>query len=194
MNNVIEKLRGMFKENFQFLREECKEVITTQDNNIVQSCLNIFDIMFDELRENQELDKLSQFDADMCCSMVMIFSFVWSAGANLQDSIKENSRVKFSQQIKNKILKFYSSFPYEGEIYDYYIDFKTREFKNWSELVTEFKYDADVPFFNILVPTNDTVKYKYLFKKLLGGSKNVLLSGETGVGKSVISGDFLSSL
>lgn len=43
------------------------------------------------------------------------------------------------------------------------------------------------------MPTNDTVKYKYLFGKLLGGRKNVLLSGETGVGKSVIVSDFLST-
>ena len=74
----------------------------------------------------QNLDKMSNFDADSCCSMVLIFSFVWSAGANLHDSIKDNSRVKFSQHIKNKILKFYSSFPYEGEIYDYFIDFKAK--------------------------------------------------------------------
>ena len=194
INNVIDKLRTMFKENFQFLREDCKEIITTQDNNIVQSCLNIFDILFEELKSSQDLDKMSNFDADACCSMVMIFAFVWSAGANLHDAVKDNSRVKFSQQIKNKILKFYSSFPYEGEIYDYFIDFKTREFKNWSELVTEYKYDSEVPFFNILVPTSDTVKYKYLFGKLLGGKRNVILSGETGVGKSVIVGDFLSSL
>lgn len=78
----------MFKENFTFLREECKEVIGTQDNNLVQSCLNIFDILFDELRHTQDLNAMSNFDADACCSMVMIFSFVWSAGANLQDSIK----------------------------------------------------------------------------------------------------------
>lgn len=57
---------------------------------------------------------MSNFDADASCSMVMIFSFVWSAGANLYDGIKDNSRVKFSQHIKTKILKFYSSFPYEG--------------------------------------------------------------------------------
>jgi dynein heavy chain len=44
-----------------------------------------------------------------------------------------------------------------------------------------------------LVPTSDTVKYRYLFGKLLSGKKNVLLSGETGVGKSVIVGDFLTS-
>jgi dynein heavy chain len=89
-------------------------VVGTVDNNLVQSCLNIFDILFEELRHHQDLNAMSNFDADACCSMVMIFSFVWSAGANLHDSLKDNSRVKFSQNIKNKILKFYSSFPYEG--------------------------------------------------------------------------------
>jgi len=58
--------------------------------------------------------------------------------------------------------------------------------------VTEFKYDPEIPYFNILVPTADTVKYKYLLAKLSEHKKNCLISGETGVGKSVIVGDFLS--
>lgn len=114
VNNIIEKMKIIFRENFAFLREDCKEMISTADNNLVQSCINIFNILFDEMAAAQNLDKMSNFDADSCCSMVLIFAFVWSAGANLHDSVKDNSRVKFSQHIKNKILKFYSSFPYEG--------------------------------------------------------------------------------
>ena len=44
--NVIEKMKLMFRENLPFLREECKEMIGTVDNNLVQSCINIFNIMF----------------------------------------------------------------------------------------------------------------------------------------------------
>lgn len=51
-----------------------------------------------------------------------------------------------------------------------------------------------MPYFNILVPTSDTVRYKYLLNKLVGSKKNVLISGDTGVGKSVIVDNFLSSL
>ena len=166
----------------------------TADNNLVQSCINIFTILFNELTAKQNLDKLSNFDADASCSMVLIFSFVWSAGANLYDSVKENSRTKFSHTIKNKILKFYSSFPYEGEIYDYFINFDKKEFNNWTEIVTEYKYNADIPYFNILVPTGDTVRFKYLISKLVQNKKNILISGETGVGKSVIVSDFLSTM
>ena len=60
-------------------------------------------------------------------------------------------------------------------------------------MVTDFKFDPDVPYFNILVPTSDTVKYKYLLNKLVENKKNCLISGDTGVGKSVIIGDFLSA-
>lgn len=114
--------------------------------------------------------------------MVLIFSFVWSAGANLHDS----SRGKFSQYIKGKILKHFSGFPFEGEVYDYYCEFQKKEFRPWNELVTEFKYTRTMSYFNILVPTADTVKFKYLLDKLIVGGFNVLITGETGTGKSVI--------
>jgi len=44
------------------------------------------------------------------------------------------------------------------------------------------------------VPTADTVKFKYILDKLMTGGFNVLMSGETGTGKSVIIQDFLASL
>ncbi len=87
-------------------------MVPTVDNNLIQSCINIFVVLFEELAATHNLDKMSQLDADIACSMVLIFSFVWSAGANLHDSIKDNSRVRFSQYIKGKILKFFNGFPY----------------------------------------------------------------------------------
>lgn len=41
------------------------------------------------------------------------------------------------------------------------------------------------------MPTNDTVKYKYLLNILTYAGYNTLFTGETGVGKSVIVKDFL---
>lgn len=79
-------------------------------------------------------------------------------------------------------------------MYDYYCDFARKEFRPWSELVTEFKYSRSSSYFNILVPTNDTVKFKYLLEKLIVGGFNVLITGETGTGKSVIIGEFLMTL
>ena len=41
------------------------------------------------------------------------------------------------------------------------------------------------------MPTADTVRYKFLIETLLDHDHNVLISGETGVGKPVITADFL---
>lgn len=121
---------------------------------------------------------------------MFIFSFIWSAGGNLHDS----SRQKFSQVIKGKILKILTGFPFDGDVFDYYVNFEKKEFRPWTELITEFKFSKEVPFFNILVPTADTVKFKNLLSKLLKNGRNMLLSGETGTGKSVIIQEFLGSL
>lgn len=56
-----------------------------------------------------------------------------------------------------------------------------------------FDYDPNCSFFEILVPTADTVKYKFLLSALVLAGKNVLITGETGVGKSVVVKDFLAT-
>ena len=52
--------------------------------------------------------------------------------------------------------------------------------------VPTFEYNPKKSYFEILVPTTDTVKYRFLLNVLLNAGLNVLISGDTGVGKSVI--------
>lgn len=96
--------------------------------------------------------------------------------------------------MKSKILKIYTSFPFEGDIYDYFIDFEKKEFKSWNDVVPDFIFDSSVSFFNIIVPTADTYKFGFIINKLMAGGFNVLLTGETGVGKSIIMNEFLMKI
>ena len=73
--------------------------------------------------------------------MMTIFAFIWSAGANVLDSISVVGRNKLSKFIKTKIMGFYQGFPFEGETYDYYIDFKSKTFLPWAKIIPEFIYD-----------------------------------------------------
>lgn len=61
-----------------------------------------------------------------------------------------------------------------------YMDTKHRKLKVWAEIIPEFIYDSNRPFFETLVPTIDTVRYGYLFEKLLGCGKPVMFTGGTG--------------
>ncbi len=58
----------------------------------------------------------------------------------------------------------------------------------------EYTFDSSIPFFNIIVPTADTVKFGFIINKLMAGGFNVLTTGETGVGKSIIMSEFLMKI
>ncbi len=141
---LVQKTKNFFKENFAFLSKECAEVIPSPDINLVQSCINIIEVLYCDYREAYpSAHALSATETENLMSMIFVFAFIWSAGANLHDNPRNNSRVKFSQHFKSKILKLLSGFPFEGEIYDYYIDFSKREFKSWNELVPDWQFDTE---------------------------------------------------
>lgn len=117
----------------------------------------------------------------------LTFSICWSIGANLHDS----SRQAFSDKYRTEMKKRFLQYP-DGDIYDYGIDPETHKLTLWTESIPAFQYDPAKSFFDILVPTGDTTKYKYLLNTLTGCGFNVLITGETGVGKSVIIKDFLN--
>jgi len=122
----------------------------------------------------------------------LCYALIWSIGGNIQDSY----RSKFSSHLKQAIIKhkIYLSFPELETVYDYGIDKNTFSFVNWQDRVENFKYELKMNYFEILVPTTDTVKFKDILKILLNNNNNILFSGETGVGKSVITSDFLTHL
>ncbi len=63
------------------------------------------------------------------------------------------------------------------------MDFETRRMDSWEKIIPQFRFDKEVPFFEMLVPTVDTVRFGYLLDKLLSVNRSVLYTGGTGVGK-----------
>lgn len=44
----------------------------------------------------------------------------------------------------------------------------------------QFTYDKDIPFFETLVPTTDTVRFGYIMERLIYINHPVFLTGDTG--------------
>jgi len=63
------------------------------------------------------------------------------------------------------------------------MDFELRRMDLWEKVIPSFKYNKETPFFEMVVPTVDTVRYGYLLEKLLAVKQSVLYTGNTGVGK-----------
>lgn len=175
---VIEKL-------INIIRKQCKQVVESQDCNLVTSCLNMVHIFLNKERINLEnRDKVP--NPDKTVFTYVSFSIIWSLGANLHDS----SRLMFGEFLRGQMRQHFPEFP-DHDVYEYGIDENNHVMQPWSEQIPSFQYNPKANFFDILVPTNDTVKYKYLLHTLMYNGYNTLLSGETGVGKSVIVKDFM---
>lgn len=76
--------------------------------------------------------------------------------------------------------------PKYGTLWGVYMNFNHKRLEPWEKIIPLFKYKRDQPFFEMLVPTTDTVRYGYLMEKLLSVQRSVLFTGGTGVGKARI--------
>eukprot|EP00742_Colponemidia_sp_Colp-10_P007071 GILJ01007591.1.p1 GENE.GILJ01007591.1~~GILJ01007591.1.p1 ORF type:complete len:2165 (-),score=376.69 GILJ01007591.1:179-6499(-) len=86
------------------------------------------------------------------------------------------------------------SLPNAGNVFDYCVDFTTNSFGSWTDLVPSFQYNSALPYWSIVVPTVDTVRYAYCLKILVKSRKSIFVTGSSGVGKSVIIADLLRTL
>jgi len=186
-DKACENIKSNTPKLINFIRSNCKEKIPSVDINLVASLLNLISCFY-----NPDVIKLQSEHLEDLFNHYLAFSFVWSFGANLDD----NSRNSFINVLRDVIYKIGVSSEKTVDLYDVYVKEQNGvcSFAKWSEKIDSFKFDNDVSFFEILVSTQDTVKYKYLMEFLSKNNYNTLFMGETGVGKSVIILDYLADL
>ena len=83
-----------------------------------------------------------------------------------------------------------------GTSFDYFVDTTVEggKFVPWRNVVPSFKYDKNVAYTAILVPTEDTTRFSYLMRTLITVDKPVFVTGMTGTGKTVMVQNLLRSL
>jgi len=106
-----------------------------------------------------------------------IFSYLWSLGSNLIDS----SQKKFESLVFNQF-ENHSEFSISPgiKLFDVYLNTVTKSFENWDSIVPKFVYSADTPYFELLVPTVDSIRYAYVMQRLVQMNQPVMITGTTG--------------
>ncbi|KAM9001324.1 dynein axonemal heavy chain 17 [Sarcophilus harrisii] len=124
--------------------------------------------------------------------LYFVFACFWAfGGAMFQDQLVDY-RVEFSRWWLNEFKTI--KFPSQGTIFDYYIDTESKKFMPWTDKVSPFELDPDIPLQASLVHTTETIRIRYFMDLLMDKRWPVMLVGNAGTGKSVLMGDKLGSL
>jgi len=109
-----------------------------------------------------------------------IFSYLWSLGSNLVDS----SQIRFENFVFNQ----FADKPEYGiqpgmKLFNVYLNTKNKKFENWNTIIPDFVYNSVTPYYELLVPTVDSIRYTHVVQRIVHMNQPVMLTGTTGVKK-----------
>ncbi|XP_072114311.1 dynein axonemal heavy chain 6 isoform X1 [Mobula birostris] len=186
-------LMGLFEscvENgLHFVTKKCTQGIPQVDiSKVTTLCCLLESLLLGKYGPDLSMDA-SQLNGVI--TQTFVFCYIWSIGGNLTEDHWDNFdtfvRHQFEDHPEAKL-------PTSGDLWNYYMDFDNNRLDPWDRIIPSFKYNSQIPFFEMLVPTTDTVRFGYLLEKLLDVHHSVLFTGITGVGKSVVARSLLTQI
>ncbi|XP_037928394.1 dynein heavy chain 2, axonemal [Teleopsis dalmanni] len=155
-------------------RTKCKEIVKTNELNLVISMCKLLEGF--ATKQNgisaHNIDQLEQMT-----KYWFMFCLVWG----ICPVVDEEGRNRMDAYIR----ELESCFPIKDTVYDYYVDPHQKALLPWDAKLSEtWRYNANQPFYKIIVPTIDTVRYDYVVSKLLQEENPVMLVGNVGTGKT----------
>ncbi|KAM4749227.1 dynein axonemal heavy chain 2 [Rhinophrynus dorsalis] len=182
-----ETLQRMFdkyvEKTLEFRRYNCNELVPQEDSCGVISLCKLYEAL---ATPDNGVNPADTDNYTRMTELWFMFCLVWSVCA----SVDEEGRRK----IDNYLREIEGSFPSKDTVYEYYVDPKT---KNWAsfedKLPKGWRIPPNAPFYKIMVPTVDTVRYQFIVNALVSHQSPVLLVGPVGTGKTSIAQSVLQS-
>ncbi|XP_053977121.1 dynein axonemal heavy chain 2 [Hylaeus volcanicus] len=185
----VEEMRMLFEEHvnntLEFKRNRCEEMVQVPELNAVQSLCKLLQVL--ATPENGVEFTGDRDSFAIICKMWFFFCMIWS----LCGSVNEEGRYR----VDNYMREIEGSFPLRDTVYEYFVDPRIRSFVSWEERLPQaWRMQPGTPFYKIVVPTVDTVRYEFIIGSLLRNEFPVLLVGPVGTGKTSLFHSVLGSL
>ncbi|XP_056619544.1 dynein axonemal heavy chain 6 [Triplophysa dalaica] len=186
---MMELFERYVEKGLQFVSKRCVQAIAQVDiSKVTTLCCLLEALLFSNGAPSLRLES-SKLNRVIC--QTFVFCYLWAVGGNLIDSHWDTFDTFIRQQFEdNNDAKL----PSGGDLWSLYMNFDTCSLEPWEKIIPTFSYNSEIPFFEMLVPTTDAVRYGYLMEKLLSVNHSVLFTGITGVGKSVVARALLNSV
>lgn len=201
----------MYFENYvdkglELLRKNGTEAVDTKDTQLVVSLCKLFSALIndqcatahgcasnDALGETplkpRSLKTMEPAEFEKFLLPAFCWAYTWTIGG----SCDVKTRRLFEREVDTNFSTV--GMPKNGGCYDGYINFHDGpKWKNWVELVPKFEYIDGVSYSQLIVQSPDTVRFAFIMDKMISAEASLFLTGETGVGKSVIIAKTLESM
>ncbi|XP_077201567.1 dynein axonemal heavy chain 6 isoform X2 [Paroedura picta] len=177
------------EDGLKFVNKKCSQAMPQVDiSKVTALCCLLESLLLEKGGPSMKLEQ-SRLNSLVC--QTFVFCYLWSLGGNLTENYWDAFDTFIRQQFDDNPD---AKLPSSGDLWSVYIDFDTRRLDPWERIIPTFKYKRTVPFFEMLVPTTDTVRYGFIMEKLLAIRHSVLFTGITGVGKSVVARGLLNRI
>jgi dynein heavy chain len=84
-------------------------------------------------------------------------------------------------------------FPHSNTVYEHHIDTQKKDWVSWESTISQYK-PIGKEFHEIIVPTVDTVRNRFMTQAILNTNTGLLMLGHSGVGKTVLIDQVLNTL
>ncbi|KAK6493365.1 dynein heavy chain 6 [Huso huso] len=186
---LLDLFNRYVENGLHFVSKKCTQAISQVDiSKVTTLCCLLESLLLGKGGPDLKMDQ-TKLNSILCPTFV--FCYLWSVGGNLTenywDAFDTFVRQQFDDIAEAKL-------PSSGDLWSVYMDFDNKRLEPWERIIPSFKYNNETPFFEMLVPTTDTVRYGYLMEQLLAVKHSVLFTGITGVGKSVVARALLNNI
>jgi len=161
-----------------FKRLHCNENVQTDPLNTIKTLMTLFDSL--------TADNASEGTQGNLTELWFLFCLIWSIGSPLD----EDGRKKFDMFLR----ELDASYPNTGTVFDYYINTTKGTWCPWEDkLSVVFKPPVGTPSGEIMVPTVDTIRTKFVVSSLVNVYQHTVVVGSVGVGKTMVCNSLLGS-
>lgn len=124
---------------------------------------------------------MNKSDAKMLIVKMFAYALLWSIGGCYDDVSKQKLEKCIVEALRNSdTVKADDACLPSGSLWDYKVNLNLHVWEECLDFRTEYKYDPNIPFFDILVPTRDTAKFGHISEILHLARYPLMYTGETG--------------
>uniref|UniRef100_A0A3Q3RVK4 Dynein axonemal heavy chain 2 n=1 Tax=Mastacembelus armatus TaxID=205130 RepID=A0A3Q3RVK4_9TELE len=184
VNHLKYLFEKYIESTLNFKKSNCKELMPITELNGVTSLCRLYDSL---ATPNNGVNISDTENLGRMVELWFIFSLIWSICATVDDDGRK--------KIDNFLREVDGTFPIKDTVYEYYVDTKNRTWASFEDKLPKgWRYNASAPFYKIMVPTVDTVRYNFLVNALVLGQHPVILTGPVGTGKTSVAQSVLREL